>query len=414
MHDPRPAAPFPIGEREFIALMASLQALQALAIDAMLPALGVMAHDLGAGDPNRRQLVIGLFLLGAGFGALVPGSLADRFGRRRVLLWCLGFYIVPVLLCAFVQDFNTLLALRVVQAIGSGGLSVLPLAIIRDRFEGDKMARMQSLVSVMFMIVPMLAPALGQGIMLLAGWRWIFGSMALLAAIVTVWMWLRLPETLHPEFRQPIRPRAIAITMGNVLTTRAATGYVVASGLMMGGTWGYINSSQQLVAEHFGAGALFPLIFGLLALGMSVANFANSRIVERFGTRRVSHAGLFVYIGVAALQVWFAQDPHQTMGQFVPLMAASMALIGFMGANFSSIALQPFARTAGAAASVQAFMRMLIAASLGALIGQAYDGTARPLALALLLAGTLSLLLVLFSERGKLFRRLNLPLKMAL
>lgn len=398
-----------MGEREFVFLMASLQALQALAIDSMLPALGVIANDLNVSDPNRRQLIVGVFLLGIGAGALFPGTLADRFGRRRIIFGCLAFYILPMAACAVVTEFNTLVALRFIQALGCSGLAVVPAAIIRDRFEGDRMARLQSLIAVIFMTVPMVAPTLGQTILLFAGWRWIFGFMAALGIIVAIWAWLRLPETLHPEYRQPIRPRVIATNMAKVITTRAAIGYVLASALMMSAIWGFINSSQQLIAEHFGAGEAFPYVFGAMALGMASANLVNSRIVERFGTRRVSHTGLFVFIAASIAQVWLAHNPHQTLGQFAPLMAINMGLVGFMGANFTAIALQPFARTAGAAASVQAFLRTLIAAFAGAAIGQAYDGTARPLAMALLGAGVVALGLVLFSERGRLFRRLNPP-----
>lgn len=397
--------PFPIREGELVSLLAMLQALQALAIDMMLPALGVMSRDLGVTDPNQRQLVVGIFLVGIGLGALIPGPLADRFGRRPVLFGCLAFYIVPAVACAFVQDFNTLLGLRLVQAVGCSGLAIVPQAIIRDRFEGDRMARLQSMISVIFMTVPMFAPSLGQAVMALLGWRWIFGIMAILASMVTVWIWFRLPETAHRRSQVSTRVNSLAITMIRIAFTRQSIGYVLASTLMMSAIWGFINSSQQLVAEHFGAGTSFPYIFGLMALGMAMASLVNSRIVERFGARRVSQTGLFAFIAIASLQVWLAFQPGQTLWQFVPLMAANMALLGFMGANFGSIALQPFAENAGAAASVQAFIRTIIASILGAVIGQAYDGSARPIAFALLAAGLLSLGLVLFSENGVLFRR---------
>ncbi len=406
---PQTAARPPIGEREFVAMMALLQALQALAIDAMLPALGVLAADLGAAQPNHRQLVIGVFLLGAGLGALIPGSLADRYGRRPVVLTTLFLYIVTGIGCALASDFEMLIAMRLLQGLSTGGLAVLPPAIIRDRLEGDKMARLQSLVAVVFMIVPMVAPTLGLAVLLVADWRWIFGLISGLGAVMMVWAWKRLPETLHPEFRQSIRPRTIAVNMGRVLTTRAAIGYVIGSALMMSAMWGFLNSSQQLIAEHFGAGNAFPFVFGGLALAMSLANFGNSRIVERFGARRVSQAALLAYIAIGTMQVAVASSPGQTLWQFALLMGSNMCLMGFIGANFTSIALQPFAEIAGAAASVQTFLRMLLASALGGLIGQAYDGSARPLALAVLTTGSVTLLAVLFSERGHLFRRLNPP-----
>ncbi len=389
--------------------MAMIMALQALCIDSMLPALGVIARDMGVTDPNERQLVVGVYLIAAGVGALFPGALADRFGRRPVLFGCLLAYVSLSVSCALVTDFTTMLVLRGAQAITSAGLSVLPNAIIRDRFSGDRMARAQSTVAVIFMIVPMAAPSFGQAVLAVASWRWIFGGMALLGIAVWLWAWIRLPETLDPANRQSVAPRAVAANMRIAATNRASMGYVIGASLLVAGLFGYINSAQQLVAEHFGAGARFPLIFAVMAGGMAVANFFNSRIVERFGARRVSHTALLAFIAVSSLQVYLSHLPHQTLWQFVPVMGLNMCLMGFLGANFGSIALQPFARIAGAASSFQMFVRMAMAASLGALIGQAYDGTARPLAWALLAGGIAALILVLYSEQGRLFRRLNPP-----
>ncbi|MBA3054185.1 MAG: multidrug effflux MFS transporter [Sphingomonadales bacterium] len=406
---PAAGLPFPIGQRELVVMLALTQALQALAIDAMLPALGDISRDLGLTDPNRRQLVVGLFLAGIGVGALVPGPLADRFGRKPVLLGCIAGYVAISLACAVIRDFTVLAALRFIEGVLCAGLAVVPPAIIRDRFEGDRMASLQSMIMVIFMVVPMLAPSLGQAVLLVADWRWIFGVMALLGMVMALWIALRLPETLHPEFRQRIDPRTIAGNMKDTLTTRASIGYVMASACTMGVMWGYIQSCEQLLGEHFGAGRAFPLLFGAMALSMALANFTNSKIVERFGARRVGHTALLFYILFAAIQFWLAHGPHETLWQFVIVMTLSMTCGGFTGANFSSIALQPFARIAGAASSVQAFIRNCTSAVIGMLIGQAYDNSARPLSIALLLAGSVSLGLVLWSEKGKLFRRLHPP-----
>jgi DHA1 family bicyclomycin/chloramphenicol resistance-like MFS transporter len=396
-----------MGEREFVGLMAMLQALQALAIDAMLPALGVMSRELGVHGSNERQLVVGIFLICSGIGSLFPGALADRFGRRPVLFACVGGYVLFSLAAALSPSFAALLVMRGCAGLLASGMVVLSAAIIRDRFAGDKMARTQSLVGMVFMVVPMAAPSLGQAVLLFAGWRWIFGIMAALGAAVWFWVFLRLPETLHPEFRQSIDVGAIAGNMRVALTTRMAIGYVVGMALIQAALFGYINSSQQLVAEHFGAGELFPLVFGGMALAMACANLTNSRIVERFGARRVSHTAVIAYIVLGAMQLILASGRQETIWQFIPVMTLNLCLMGFIGANFQSIALQPFARIAGAAASLQVFLRLVLGASLGALIGQAYDGTARPLGLALVGAGISALLLVLYSEHGKLFRRLH-------
>jgi DHA1 family bicyclomycin/chloramphenicol resistance-like MFS transporter len=406
---PSAATPFPLREGELVTMLALVQALHALAIDAMLPALGVMSRDLAVSDPNQRQLVIGMFLLGLGLGSLVPGVLADRFGRKPVLLASIGGYVILSLASALVTSIEALIAIRLVQGFVSSGLSVIPSAIIRDRFAGDRMARLQSLIGMIFMVVPMIAPSIGQAIMLVADWRWIFGLMALLGVVMAGWIALRLPETLHPEYRQNVHFRTIFINMSASLTDRGASGYVLGGALMLGAGWGYIQSSQQLVAEHFGAGTLFPVLFGGMALAMATANFTNSRIVERFGARRVSHAAMLTYLVLSVVHLGVALSGRETLWQFVVIQTLTMMMMGFVGANFGSISLQPFARIAGAASSAQAFVKLVLASLIGWAVGQSYNDTALPFLLALLASGLLTLALVLWSEKGVLFRRLTPP-----
>ena len=394
-----------LGRAEFIALMAAIMSLGALAIDAMLPALDAIAQTFGIDDPNRRQLVVGIYLLASGVGSLVPGSLADRFGRRPVLFAALGAYVVTALLSAAAFSFDALLGTRALMGLGAAGLGVLPSAIIRDRYEGDAMARLMSTIFIVFMVVPVLAPSVGQAVLTFAPWRYVFVTIATLGGAVLLWAWSRLPETLHPDERQPLDFRSVAHNLPLTFTTRSAVGYVLGAGLTFGAMFGYINSAQQLVGEHFGAGDNFPIVFGATASTLAISSFANSRIVERFGARRVSHSALLTFIAVSAAQVWAALYHGDNLWLFAPLMSANLCLLGFMGANFGSIAMQPFQTTAGAASSAQSFVRMLMGAGVGIAIGQAYDGSARPLAFALFVCSCLSLALVLFSERGRLFRR---------
>ncbi|MBX9897264.1 MAG: multidrug effflux MFS transporter [Qipengyuania sp.] len=390
---------------EFVALMAAIMSLGALAIDAMLPALDAIAADFGVTDPNRRQLVVGIYLIGSGVGCLFPGSLSDRFGRRPVLFFALGAYVLTALACAAAWSFDALLGMRAAMGLLAAGLGVLPGAIIRDRYEGDAMARLMSTIFIVFMVVPVLAPSVGQAVLEVAPWRWVFATIAALGGAVMTWAWLRLPETLAHADRQPLDLRSVAHNLPLTFTTRSAVGYVIGAGLTFGAMFGYINSAQQLVGEHFGAGDMFPIVFGATAAPLAVSSYANSRIVERFGARRVSHTALVTFIAVSAAQVAAAFVDGDNLWLFAPLMSANLLLLGFMGANFGSIAMQPFAQTAGAASSAQSFVRMLLGAGIGIAIGQAYDDSARPLALALFLCSFASLLLVLFSERGKLFHR---------
>ena len=391
-----------LGETELIWMMAMLMALQAFGIDAILPALDELSVALNV-PGNERQFVVGVYLLTAGIGALVPGALADRYGRRPILFASIAVYIALSIASALVTSFEALIAVRAAQGFFGAGIVALPPAIIRDRVGGDKMARMMSLIFVIFLMVPALAPSVGELILLFADWRAIFLAMALQGVLVGAWAYFRLPESLTEENRQQIRPGIIAHNMARAVSKRSVVGYIIGSSLVFGALFGFINSSQQLISETFGAADIFPIVFGICAGSMAIASWSNSRIVERFGARRVSHTALFAFIAVAAAQVWFAFQPGEDLWTFVPLMAVNMMLLGFIGSNFGAIAMNPFFAIAGAASSVHGFIRLTTAAVIGAGIGYAFDGTARPLALALLASGIACLLLVLFSEKGKLF-----------
>jgi len=392
----------PLGERELLWMMAMLMALNAFGIDAILPALDALAADLAVVG-NDRQFVIGIYLLAAGMGALVPGALADRFGRRPILLGAIAIYIVLSLASAMAPTYDALIGVRAAQGFFAAGIMALPPAIIRDRVGGDKMARMMSVIFVIFLMVPAIAPSIGELILMVADWRAIFGVMAVVGAGMALWVHARLPESLSPDNVQPIRPRSIAANMARALAMPSVVGYVFGSALVFGALFGFINSSQQLITGTFGAGDIFPLVFGICAGSMALASWSNSRIVERFGARRVSHTALFAFIAVSFVQVFFAFQPEEHLWQFVPLMAINMALLGFIGSNFGAIAMNPFSAIAGAASSVHGFVRMTMAALIGGSIGYAFDGTARPLALALLASGLVCLVLVLLSEKGRLF-----------
>ncbi|WP_233996868.1 multidrug effflux MFS transporter [Porphyrobacter sp. CACIAM 03H1] len=391
-----------LGETELMWMMALLMALNAFGIDAILPALDALAADLSVSG-NDRQFVVGIYLLAGGIGSLVPGALADRFGRRPILLGSVAVYVALSLLCALAPSYDALIALRAVQGFFAAGIVALPPAIIRDRVGGDRMARMMSLIFVIFLMVPAVAPSIGEAILQVGNWRAIFGAGAVLGVVMGLWVFVRLPESLSEANRQPIRPRTIAANMGRALALPSTAGYVIGSALVFGALFGFINSSQQLITETFGAGDIFPMVFAICAGSMALASWSNSRIVERFGARRVSHSALFAFIAVSAAQVMFAFQPDESLWVFVPLMAINMALLGFIGSNFGAVAMNPFFAIAGAASSAHGFVRMTTAALLGGAIGYAYDGTARPLALALLASGLTCLVLVLWSEKGRLF-----------
>lgn len=400
-----PQGEFPLGTRELIAMMAALMALNALAIDAILPAFPELGQAFGITDPNRRQYVISSYLLGMGIGSLFYGPIGDRFGRKPVLIGSTVFYVLFALACSVAPDFELFLALRFAQGFAAAAMGVLVVSVIRDIFSGDRMASFMSIIFIVFMAVPVIAPTVGQVILYFAQWRAIFILLAVMGTAVGLWVHLRLPETLRPEHVIPIRMDVIGSTWFKVVFNRTGFGHVAAGGLLMGAMFGFLNSSQQIFADVFGARDIFPYAFAAVAGAMAVSNWFNSRIVERFGARRVSQSALFAFLVLSCLQIGAALMPGEPMALFLTIVALNMAMVGFIGANFGSIAMEPFGEMAGAASSFQMAFRTVLGTGIGALVGQAFDGTTLPMAAGFLLCGIASLAIILWAEKGKLFRR---------
>ena len=398
---------FAMNKREFIAMMAAMMALNALAIDSMLPALPDIVRDLGVTNPNDRQLIVAAYLFMNGVGALFMGPLADRFGRRPILLGAIAVYVLLALGCALAGEFNLLIAMRAVQGFAAAATSVLVVAVIRDRYSGDRMASLMSTIFIVFLGVPVIAPSVGQLILYVADWQAIFYLLAGLGLAVGLWVGLRLPETLRPADATPIRASTLAASWSRVATDRLGLGYILCSAITIGALFGFINSGQQIFAEVFDAAAIFPYAFACVAGTMALANFFNSRIVERFGARRVSHLALLAYIALSVAQVGAVLlfEGKEPLWLFLGLLAVNMSMVGFTGANFGSIAMEPFGHIAGAASAFQTFLRTAGGAAIGFAIGQMYDGTTLPLALGFLVAGLLALVILLWAEQGRLFTR---------
>ncbi len=394
-----------ISGRELVIMMASVMALNALAIDTMLPAFPDIIRSLSITNANLIQFIITIYLLGTAVGSLIFGPLSDRYGRKPVLLGSMFGYAVCALLCGISSSFTFMLVMRFCNGLFGAALGVLVTSIIRDRFVGDAMAKRMSLVFLIFMIVPIIAPSIGQGILLIAGWRTIFHLMAIMAIFVALWSWRRLPETLDPANVIVIAPRTLANTWTKVASERNATGYMLGAGLVQGALFGFLTSSQQIFDVVFKAKDFFPVGFAIVALGIAAANFTNGRIVERYGARRVSHAAMFISIILGLLQLLAGLYAPSSLLLFMVLITGNMAMVGFIGANFSAIAMTPFGAMAGAASSFQSFAKTILAAGVGAIIGQQFDGGVLPMAAGFLTCGILCLLLVLWSENGKLFTR---------
>ena len=396
------------GFPEFVALIAMMMALNALAIDSMLPALPAIGEALGVASENSRQWVITAYLLGFGVTQIIYGPLADRYGRKPVLMVGLSLYVVFSVLAAFSPTFELLIAARVGTGVGAAALRVLAVSIVRDRYAGRTMARVMSLSFLVFLGVPILAPTLGQAILLVAPWPWVFGVLAVGGAAFAAWAAIRLPETLHPENRMPIRVGRVTSAFREALTNRQSIGYTLAITAISGALFGFINSSQQIFFDVFHEPQLFTIVFGAVAGGIAVASLLNARLVERLGSRLISHTALLGFITMSGIHTVVALTGHETIWTFAVLQALTMFCFGFIAGNFGSMAMEPMGHIAGTASSAQGFISTTGGATLGFLIGQQFNGSAVPMTLGFVSLGLTALVCVLIAERGRLFRARNL------
>ena len=391
------------GPRETIALLAGLMALNAFAIDVMIPALAEIGQSLNVAEENHRQLVVVAYMLGFGSTQLIWGPLADRFGRKPVLAVGVALYTVFAILCGFATSFEMLIAARALQGAAAAVTRVLIVAVVRDLFEGEAMARIMSLVFMVFMVVPVLAPLIGQGILLVAPWRWIFLVLAAYGLTMLVWSMLRLPESLHSEYRRSLKWREILAAAASVVREPQSRGYTLALTASFGVLVAYIASIQQIVFDAFGAPQAIGLVFGAIAAPMALGSWTNSRIVSRFGLRRVGHSAALALAILPLSHALVTEAVGGSLWLFVGLQSLTMICFAFTSANLSTLAMEHTAPIAGTASSVQGTVGTVGAALIGFAIGQAFDGTVTPFLWGTAACGAATFALVVLTEPKRLF-----------
>lgn len=374
--------------------------LTALSIDAMLPALSQISIDLQVENGNERQLVISMIFLGLACGQLFFGPLSDTTGRKVAIYAGLGLFMVGTVFSMLAVSFPMLLLGRLLQGIGVSAPRAVSLALVRDQYQGRLMARVMSFVMTIFILVPMIAPTFGQAILLFSGWRTIFGSYLFLAAIITVWFSLRMPETLAPENRAPFSSRRIMSAIREVVISRPALGYTVTAGLVSGILIGYLNSSQQIFQEMYALGEQFPLYFGLLAAALGLASFLNARLVMQFGMRLLVRRSLSVIlvVSIIALGLALLTDGKPPLWVLIICLLLAFFCVGILFGNLNSLAMEPLGHIAGTGAAVVGALSTLLSVLLGTVIGQGYNGTILPLVVGLAILSGLSIAVVHWAD----------------
>lgn len=385
-----------LSQVEFIALIAVMMALTAISIDIMLPALPAIGEALGVADPNNRQIVIISYVLGFSVGQLAYGRLSDRFGRKPVLMFGLAIFIASSLVASLASSFTALLVARTVQGLGAAAPRVIAVAIVRDLYAGRQMARVMSFAMTVFIIIPVLAPSIGQGLLQVGTWRLNFDLMLIVGIIVAVWAGLRLPETNKQGAAGA--PLSLSASLRLALETPQTIGYAVSAGFIFGCLMSYVSSAQQVFTDVFDLGADFPIAFGAIASLMAVASVTNAHMVERLGMRRVSHTALTLFVAVSGLLVAAASSGAATVMLFIGLMAALFFLFGLIAPNFNALAMEPQGHNAGMASSIIGFVSTGLGALSGGLVGHLFDGTVLPLALGFFGLSLVSLAIVVGVE----------------
>ena len=394
-----PTKPLPL--TEFVVLIALTVSLVALATDAMLPSLAEIGRDLGVADPNRTQLVVSSLFLGFALGQILVGPLSDSYGRRPVIFGGFAVFIAGCLISMIAGDLQTMLAGRVLQGLGAAAPRVVTVAMVRDGYAGRPMARIMSFVMAVFILVPAIAPAIGQGVAYLAGWRAIFGFFLVLALSTLAWFALRQPETLAAGQRRPFSAASLGAGFLEACRQRPTLGYTLATGCLFGGFLGYLSSARQVFQVTYDTGALFPLYFGAASLAIGAASVLNARLVMRLGMRLLSRQAL---VGLTLLSALFLAPVLLFAGRpplwlFVAWQLAAFFCVGVLFGNLNALAMEPLGHMAGLGAALVGSLATLLALPFGWAVGAAFDGTVLPLTLGFLLSGAGGLAAMLWTER---------------
>ena len=387
---------------EFVPLIALLISLVALAIDAMLPALPAIGRDLGVVHRNDVQFVVTAVFLGLSMGQIVFGPLSDRIGRKPAIHAGLILFMAGCLMSIFARSFEMMIAGRVLQGIGVSAPRVVTMALVRDQYSGRQMARLMSFTMAVFIIVPTIAPALGQGIQYLAGWRAIFTAFFGVAAISFVWFAIRQPETLPAAGRRPFSPRSIGRAVVEVVKIRTALGYTIASGCVFAPFLAYLSTSQQIFQDVYGTGRLFPLYFGALAFVIGGGSIVNGRLVLKYGMRRLSRVAM-TSATLASFAFWglaFAFGGVPPFWLFMAYLLFVFLSVGLLFGNLGALAMEPLGHMAGVGATVVASLSGIVSVPLGAYVGYSFDGTLYALIAAYALFGAGALAAMKWADGG--------------
>lgn len=397
-----------IKEFEFIALMAFLMSNVAFAIDAILPALPNIGLALEVTDSNQLQLVVTMIFLGLGLGELVFGTLSDSFGRKPIVYVGVTLFILASILTVFAPSLEIFLLGRILQGIGLSAARSVSIAVIRDTYDGDRMARIMSFIMTVFMLVPMVGPLLGQLILEHYNWQSIFYFQLGFISLTLIWFSVRQRETLTEDKRIPMSKYLFSNGLKEFFKHKQSVTYTIVSGIIQGSFIVYLGSAQQIFDKQYGMIEAFPLIFGGLAFSFGIATLLNGFLVMKYGMLKLVSWSLSLYV-ISSLSyiVLFGTVVNPSVVMLIGFLFVQFLALGFIFGNLSALTMQPIGHIAGIGAAIYSFTSILIAVSIAILIGSFIEKTAVPLFIGFLIAGMISIGLIRFVRKEEVVINLN-------
>lgn len=379
---------------EFVVMMAALMSIVALSIDAVLPALPEIGNYLTVKDPNDNQKLITMIFLGLGIGQLIFGPLSDSFGRKPIVYSGFIVFVIASILCLITKSFEVMIVGRILQGIGLSAPRTMSIAMVRDSYNGDYMAKILSIVVMTFILVPVVAPTLGQFLLYHYDWKSIFLFNLLFGLLIMLWFWRRQPETLHLNYKIPFQFSIFKTGTIAFFKIKAAVIYTLLSGFITGSFMVYLSTSQQIFVEQYGFGDIFPYIFASLALSVGFSTYINSILVVRFGTRRISHIALLCFICIALIYIilhWSGKNPSISI--LLLFFALQFSSVAFLFGNYRALAMEPMGHIAGIGAALNGFISTVMAVPIANYIGSFVKDSVLPLFIGFFITGVICLLL---------------------
>lgn len=386
-----------LAQFEFVTLMASLMSVVALAIDALLPALDIIGITIGTRQVADNQLLITMIFLGLGIGPLIFGPISDSIGRKPVVYMGFALFIIASFICIFATSVEMMVLGRILQGVGLSAPRTIAIAMIRDIYSGDYMARIMSFITVVFILVPIIAPALGKFILDHYDWQAIFYIQMLFSILVSFWFWKRQAETLEISKRIKFTSTIFMDGLKELMQYKTTIGYTLISGFIVGSFMVYLSTSQQIFEQQYQLKEEFPYIFGLLAISIGSAIFLNGILVLKYGMEKLVTASLLAFFGISLLYiVLFYNSSNPSLGVLLLFFGMQFFAIGFLFGNLRALAMQPIGHIAGIGAAITGFISTIMAVPISTYIGRFVIGTTLPLFIGFLICALLSIIILVY------------------